>query len=76
MCTFEKGGAAYNPITACDFFTLIGCLRLMGFWSSYKRLPRSQRLLIGISGIIIGWYGPSWMNYLFVDPGFLTIKKD
>ena len=49
-----------------------GC---MGFWSSYKRLPRSQRILLGLTGIVIGWYGPSWMTYLVQDPGLLVKPK-
>lgn len=47
----------------------------MGFWSSYKRLPRYQRVFIGVSGMLIGWYGPSWMSYLFIEPGVLRRQE-
>lgn len=30
----------------------------MGFWQSYKSLPKRQRLLLGIIGISIGVAGP------------------
>ena len=43
----------------------------MGFLESYLRLPRYQRVLLGLAGIAIGWYGPSWMNYLFLDLGIM-----
>ena len=43
----------------------------MGFLNSYLRLPRYQRILLGVAGIAIGWYGPSAMNYLFLQPGVL-----
>lgn len=39
----------------------------MGFLQSYLRLPRYQRVVLGLVGIGVGWYGPSAMNYLFVD---------
>ncbi len=42
------------------------CMR-MGFLQSYLNLPRYQRVLLGLSGVAIGWYGPSIMNYLFLD---------
>ena len=43
----------------------------MGFLESYLRLPRYQRVLLGLVGITVGWYGPSFMQYLFVNPGVL-----
>ena len=43
----------------------------MGFLESYLRLPRYQRVLLGLVGITVGWYGPSLMQYLFLDPGVL-----
>ena len=46
----------------------------MGFLESYLRLPRYQRVLIGLTGITVGWYGPSFMQYLFVDPGVLMLR--
>lgn len=46
----------------------------MGFLESYLRLPRYQRVLIGLTGITVGWYGPSFMQYLFVDPGVLRLR--
>ena len=39
----------------------------MGFLASYKRLPRGQRILLGLTAMVIGWYGPSWMSYLFLE---------
>jgi hypothetical protein len=39
----------------------------MGFLQSYLRLPRYQRVLLGLVGIGVGWYGPTFMNYLFLD---------
>lgn len=48
----------------------------MGFWDSYKRLPKYQRVLLGVSGIVVGWYGPTWMNYLFLEPGVLVNDKN
>ena len=44
---------------------------VMGFLESYLRLPRYQRVLLGLAGIVVGWYGPSWMNYLFLDLGIM-----
>lgn len=41
---------------------------------SYLRLPRYQRVLIGVAGLALGWYGPSLMTYLFIDPGPLGIR--
>lgn len=38
----------------------------MGFLQSYLRLPRYQRILIGLVGVAIGWYGPDFMTYLFI----------
>lgn len=39
----------------------------MGFLQSYLRLPKYQRILLGVSGIALGWYGPSLMSYLFLS---------
>ena len=46
----------------------------MGFLDSYRRLPRYQRVLLGLVGITVGWCGPSFMQYLFVDPGVLRAR--
>ncbi len=43
----------------------------MGFWQSYRSLSKYQRVSIGITGILVGWYGPKCMTYLFVEPGIL-----
>ena len=37
----------------------------MGFLQSYLRLPRYQRVLLGLAGISVGWYGPDLMSQLF-----------
>ena len=47
----------------------------MGFLKSYKALPRYQKIILGACGIFIGWYGPSGMNYLFVEPGVFNINR-
>ena len=39
----------------------------MGFLQSYRRLSRPQRVTLGLLGVAIGWYGPSFMNYLFLE---------
>ena len=36
----------------------------MAFLESYLRLPRWQRVLLGIAGVVVGWYGPSLMTRL------------
>ena len=41
----------------------------MGFLDSYRRLSRRQRVFLGICGVLIGWYGPSWMTYVFLGSG-------
>ena len=46
--------------------------QLMGFWQSYRSLSKYQRVAIGVSGIVVGWYGPKCMTYLFVEPGILS----
>lgn len=38
----------------------------MGFVQSYLKLPRYQRILLGLTGIAIGWYGPTLMTFLFL----------
>ncbi len=38
----------------------------MGFLESYRRLPKYQRILLGVAGIALGWYGPNLMTYLFL----------
>ena len=38
---------------------------VMGFLQSYLRLPRYQRVLLGLAGIAVGWYGPDLMSQLF-----------
>ena len=40
---------------------------VMGFVESYLGLPRYQRIILGLVGIGVGWYGPTFMNYLFLD---------
>ena len=44
----------------------------MGFLDSYRRLSRVQRVALGVCGIVVGWYGPSWMSYVFLDPGLFS----
>jgi hypothetical protein len=39
----------------------------MGFLKSYLSLPRYQRVLIGLVGAGIGWYGPYLMDTLFLS---------
>lgn len=46
----------------------------MGFLESYLRLPRYQRVLLGLTGIVIGWYGPSVMQRLFGENGVLSVR--
>ena len=41
----------------------------MSFLQSYLRLPRYQRALLGLAGVFVGWYGPSWMSHLFLGSG-------
>ena len=36
----------------------------MGFLQSYLRLPRWQRVLLGVSGVVVGLYGPSLLSRL------------
>lgn len=43
-------------------------IHYMGFLESYLRLPRYQRVLLGLVGVTVGWYGPSLMQYLFGQP--------
>lgn len=38
----------------------------MGFLRSYLSLPRYQRVLIGLVGVAVGWYGPDFMSSLFL----------
>ena len=38
----------------------------MGFLQSYLRLPRYQRVLLGLVGVAVGWYGPELMSQLFL----------
>ena len=48
----------------------------MGFLESYLRLPRYQRVVLGLAGVALGWYGPSLMQYLFEEPhGLLRFNK-
>ncbi len=39
----------------------------MGFLQSYLRLPKYQRILLGLAGASLGWYGPRLMNYIFLS---------
>ena len=41
----------------------------MGFWESYLRLPRYQRVLLGLAGVAVGWYGPDFMSYVLAQGG-------
>lgn len=41
----------------------------MGFLQSYLRLPRYQRVLLGLSGVALGWFGPDLMSKLFLSSG-------
>lgn len=46
----------------------------MGFLQSYRRLSRNQKVIIGLLGVVIGWYGPSVMSYIFLESG--TLKEE
>ena len=46
----------------------------MGFLESYRRLPRYQRILLGLTGVVVGWYGPSVMHYLFGETGVFKAR--
>ena len=35
------------------------------FWNSWKRLPKTQRVALGCIGMVIGFYGPTLMSYIF-----------
>lgn len=39
----------------------------MGFVQSYLRLPRYQRVVLGVVGLSLGWYGPSLMTHFFLS---------
>lgn len=39
----------------------------MGFLQSYLRLPRYQRIVLGLTGIALGWYGPKLMGFFFLS---------
>lgn len=39
----------------------------MGFLQSYLSLPRYQRVLLGLTGVAVGWYGPDLMSKLFLS---------
>ncbi len=54
-----RGGVVYG----WSFSAELACC-LMGFLESYRRLPRYQRVLLGLVGIGVGWYGPTIMSYL------------
>lgn len=41
----------------------------MGFLQSYLRLPRYQRVLLGVTGVALGWFGPDLMSKLFLSGG-------
>ena len=41
----------------------------MGFLQSYLSLPRYQRVVIGLAGVAVGWYGPELMSKLFLREG-------
>ena len=36
----------------------------MSVLSSYRRLSKAQKIILGICGIVVGWYGPSVMSRL------------
>lgn len=38
----------------------------MGFLQSYLRLPRYQRVVLGLAGVALGWYGPTLMGFMFL----------
>jgi len=38
----------------------------MGILQSYLNLPRYQRIILGVGGVALGWYGPNIMTYLFI----------
>ena len=40
----------------------------MSVLDSYRRLSKAQKVVIGICGVLIGWYGPSVMSRLFLVP--------
>lgn len=44
----------------------LATLPQMGFLKSYLSLPRYQRVLLGVVGVAVGWYGPNLMSALFI----------
>ena len=40
----------------------------MSVLDSYRRLSKAQKVILGICGVLIGWYGPSVMSRLFLAP--------
>lgn len=32
--------------------------------SSYRRLSKAHKIILGLCGIVVGWYGPSVMSRL------------
>lgn len=37
---------------------------MVGLWQSYKRLPRKQRIIMGLFGMTVGLFGPQVMSLL------------
>ena len=56
----------HSPSSPAYFRPRIGqsALDQMAFLESYLRLPRWQRVLLGVAGVVVGWYGPSLMTRL------------
>lgn len=48
----------------------------MGFIQSYFRLPRYQKIVIGLLGITVGLCGPSVMDYLFLADASSSAKTE
>ena len=48
----------------------------MTFLQSYRRLTKAQRIVLGLCGIIVGWYGPRVVcKILSVEETQKTEKK-
>lgn len=48
----------------------------MGFLQSYFRLPRYQRVVLGLAGVALGLYGPTLMSYVFLEGAAEQQKTD
>ena len=77
-CQFDPVPVSSALCTAIIISCVVFCAVLnicMGFLDSYLRLPRYQRVLLGLAGVTLGWYGPSLMQYIFVEPGLFRFNR-